>query len=161
MKPKQAVAIVFLFIGFFMKTVKSMPQIAIGIQITPARFAAQFLKVHGPVLSARLAVLQKAVKMCERIVESTIDASGDNMHPRVQEACENLTTVQENSSDALARGEYMSKLKKDMSTKLPVDENGIVAMIARIEQGTQDLVTAGMVVKHELKEALKKKKVAT
>ena len=71
--------------------------------------------------------------------------------PRIADAIERLTSVQEDAASTLASANFVLQIKKDMVTKTPVDETIIANTKATVEKATKDLGTQGLVLKHECK----------
>ena len=99
-------------------------------------------------LANETALLKKALKACEKAVAAT--TSMNAIPDRAQTAMTNLVDKQELGEHVLMRAEYAQKFKKTTDRE-PLDATLLGTLTADVHSAVNDITTAGIVLKHELK----------
>ena len=99
-------------------------------------------------LSTELAQLKKALKACEKAVGAT--TSMNAIPHRAQAVMTNLVDKQELGEHVLMRAEYAQKFSKT-TDRQPLDATLLGTLTVDVQGAVNDITTAGIVLKHELK----------
>ena len=99
-------------------------------------------------LSTETALLKKGLKACERAVAASTSMTATR--DRAQAAMRNLVDKQELGEHVLMRAEYAQKFKK-RTDREPLDATLLGTLTDDVHSAVNDITTAGIVLKHELK----------
>ena len=99
-------------------------------------------------LTTELGQLKKALKACEKAVAATTQMKV--IPHRARHAMANLVDKQELGEAVLMRAEYAQKFRKT-TDRQPLDPTLLGTLTVDVQGAVNDITTAGIVLKHELK----------